>query len=333
MGLMINKEQLRDYFSGHATILQKQMIEEWIKDPNNEEFFYQCLHEWETDKPALQANLDSRLEKFKKVINGEVIPKTQIFEIQTPLRRRKGSYHYLLVACILLTIISGTFFLKDFFLYKIYETSYGETRTLLLSDGSTVSLNANSKLSVPRWGFFGETRKVSLKGEANFSIAHTPDHKRFLVVTDSALKIEVLGTEFNVFARRNLYKVALIKGKVRLSYTNPKHENQNLFMSPGDVVTFNDKGKIDSKKVSHPEKYIEWKNQKMLFDTTPMSEVVTLLEDNYGLKVEVEDARILEKTVTGSFRAKDADDFLLALSEILEIKVTRKENNVILRVN
>jgi transmembrane sensor len=68
----------------------------------------------------------------------------------------------------------------------------------------------------------------------------------------------------------------------------------------------------------------------MLFESTPMAEVVAILEDNYGLKVKIRDKHILNLTITGSFRAKSADDFLLALSEILEINVIRTEDNVIL---
>lgn len=75
-------------------------------------------------------------------------------------------------------------------------TSIGENKTLTLSDGTKVTLNANTSLSYPE-EFTGESREVSLRGEAFFDVSHNPD-KPFMVATGNGMKIQVLGTEFNV---------------------------------------------------------------------------------------------------------------------------------------
>lgn len=41
---------LFDYFDGKSSPLQRQLIEEWIKDPDNAEMFYRCLEKWELNK-------------------------------------------------------------------------------------------------------------------------------------------------------------------------------------------------------------------------------------------------------------------------------------------
>ena len=110
------------------------------------------------------------------------------------------------------------YFSKKLFCIPRYKTAFGETRTVTLTDGSQVTLNANSSLRVPRFGFGKRTRDVTLLGEADFSIKHLPDDQRFVVQTDKNFEVVVLGTEFLVNTREKGTKVVLNKGKVRLLY-------------------------------------------------------------------------------------------------------------------
>ena len=80
-----------------------------------------------------------------------------------------------------------------------YRTAFGESRRVLLPDGSLVTLNANSSLRVAdRWGRRTE-REVWLEGEAFFSVSKLKkagSAVKFTVHTHD-LNVEVRGTEFN----------------------------------------------------------------------------------------------------------------------------------------
>ncbi len=73
----------------------------------------------------------------------------------------------------------------------------GQKITTILPDGTHVKLNADSKIIVPS-RFSGDRREVTLIGEAFFDVARD-ESKPFLINTEN-MKVEVLGTSFNVSA-------------------------------------------------------------------------------------------------------------------------------------
>lgn len=91
----------------------------------------------------------------------------------------------------------------------------GETAMVYLKDGSSVQLNSGSTLRHPR--FWGDTRDVTLDGEAYFDIEK--EGRPFTVTTFNA-KVRVLGTRFNVRAWQkdvaSKTLVALASGSVAL---------------------------------------------------------------------------------------------------------------------
>src|SRR5207237_1398505 len=139
-------------------------------------------------------------------------------------------------------------------------------------------LNANSSLTVPRFGFGDYTRNVLLKGEANFSVAHLPGNQKFVVKKADGPDVVVLGTEFTVYNRLHQFKVSLSKGKIQLKY-NEKEQNKNLIMRAGELVTIDSKGKAVQKKNVDPDKFSAWKDNRYVFDQTSLQDVCTLFEE------------------------------------------------------
>ncbi|HWP81405.1 MAG TPA: FecR family protein [Bacteroidota bacterium] len=80
---------------------------------------------------------------------------------------------------------------------------------MVLHDGSKVLLSAASELVVPKM-LAGKPRRVSLKGEAYFSV-HTSDDA-FIVSTEYA-DVEVVGTAFNVRTRAEVLEVGVLSGR------------------------------------------------------------------------------------------------------------------------
>ena len=185
---------------------------------------------------------------------------------QSPNQRHKRRWFSLrfwqIAASITFLFGIATWLLREPILHKTYQTDYGQASTFLLADGSRVTLNANSTLTVPRFGFKDEVREVLLKGEAEFSVRHTPTHQRFVVKTSEQVQVEVLGTEFTFFSRPRETKVALSEGKIRLDYEkNSKREE--LLMKPGELVTLSPSGNLKLQHTDRPELQSAWKEQPL----------------------------------------------------------------------
>jgi transmembrane sensor len=214
-----------------------------------------------------------------------------------------------------------------------YTTGYGNTRKIELPDGSVVTLNANSTLSFfPRWDE-EHAREVRLQGEAFFSVVKKPGagNAKFRVHT-SYLNVEVLGTQFNVKERRGRTQVVLNSGKIKLN-SDQHPASDTLIMKPGELVQLSGPRDTLVKKVVNPEVYSSWRNNVLIFNQTPLSEVATLIEDTYGLKVEFENDAQARKTITGNVPATNVDILLLALSKSFNFQISREKDLIRLKNN
>lgn len=209
----------------------------------------------------------------------------------------------------------------------VYATHYGETKTLVLPDSSVVTLNANSEITYLKHWNTTQAREVWLKGEAFFSVQHTPNKQQFMVHA-SEVDVEVLGTEFNVNNRRGKTTVVLDKGSIRLSATRLP---QPLMMQPGELVEYNEQNADYQQKAVNPEVYISWKNHWLVFEGTSLREIARILEDNFGLEVVLQDAALEQKKFKGSVPSHDLDILLKGLSESFNIEVTRKKNTIVMK--
>jgi len=202
-----------------------------------------------------------------------------------------------------------------------YETAYGEIRKIELADGSVVTLNANSVLKVANKSI----REVWLEGEAYFDIAKLNGTK-FIVHTPEA-QVEVLGTEFNVTTRRKRTQVVLHEGKVKLYAPNVA----TVVMKPGDMAEVGNKTKAIQLKIVQPEMYDAWKESLVVLNDKPVSEIVAILEDTYGITIQFEDPLLLKKKLTGKLSLKSTDDFVENLATILDAEIEKTEKGYLLR--
>jgi ferric-dicitrate binding protein FerR (iron transport regulator) len=165
----------------------------------------------------------------------------------------------------------------------------GSRTVVQLSDGSTVHLNYGSKLKYPQ-NFIGETRVVNLIGEGYFEVAHNPD-KPFIVNT-TRLNVKALGTVFNVLAYpdEGNIETTLVEGKVVLEQSENGFKTKSIgAMEPGQHVNYNlNTGVVSSTKGS-VEKYIAWKNGKMVFEDTPITRIAERLSRMFNVDIEVAD--------------------------------------------
>jgi len=175
----------------------------------------------------------------------------------------------------------------------------GSRSVVQLSDGTEVDLNYGSRIKYPRV-FTGDYREITLSGEAYFKVAHNPE-KPFVVKT-TGIQVKALGTEFNVHAYPNDVTIftTLVKGEVVLEKTiNGKKDESIGTMIPGQHVAYQVNSGIITSTQGNIEKYIAWKDGKLVFDNEPITGVAEKLGMMFNTEIEVADeVKHLTYTVT-----------------------------------
>lgn len=285
------------------------------------------------DVSSLWQKLDRRIEEREYLLTINKYPaKTQIIWGFNNCRRLAAVFAGLLL------LSTSLFFVLQNNNTTEYITQYGEIKTILLPDSSTVSLNANSIIKYKSEWNGDEPRQVWLKGEAFFSVVHTTNDQKFIVNT-SDLDVEVLGTEFNVNNRTRGTEVVLNSGKVKLSLPplgkNGETDNRTkkIFMSPGELVGYSKEEKKITKKEVDTERYSAWRKNKLIFEDTPISEIAQILKDNYGLELIIKDSALINRKYTATYPADNVDVLLNALSKSFNIKISKTDNQVVFEKN
>jgi ferric-dicitrate binding protein FerR (iron transport regulator) len=215
-------------------------------------------------------------------------------------------------------------------------TGIGQTKTVLLADGSEVTLNSNSRLRYPE-AFGAETREVHLVGEALFRVVRN-ERKPMLVHTDSPIKIKVLGTVFNVnsYPDENNVKTTLVSGKVEV-INQVEAANESFELVPSEQAIYQKESQKLMIQTVRSHDFISWEKNQLEFEDTPLSEVIEGLERKFNVEFSIQDHMIYDYRFTGSFSTATLADILklLQISSPItyEIKgdiviLTKKEENM-----
>jgi transmembrane sensor len=117
-------------------------------------------------------------------------------------------------ACAMILILAGAVWWQTQ-RFPLYATDIGERRSITLADGSTVDLNARSRLRVE---FSGKERRVELlDGQALFQVAK--DKNRPFIVASGEATVRAVGTQFDVYRKANGTTVTVLEGRVAVYST------------------------------------------------------------------------------------------------------------------
>ena len=325
MNTVINKELLFCHFDGRTTPMQVELLREWLRTPDNQQTYYHWLQEWEHRHPQVMADPDAAFALFRQMIESAPNP---VATSQLPVSNRRLPRAYVVAASITVLLVLLGYLTRSYWSVRTIATNYGEVRSIRLDDGSTVILNANSTLRLPRFGFGNRSREVRLTGEAFFSVRHQPDNQRFIVRTTHGFDVIVHGTEFNVSAYTHRANVMLHTGKVQIDYPAGSSRKQ-LMLEPGDLVNLNQPGLPRLTHPVQPEVYSAWTEHRFVFNDMTLREFGQLLTDTYGLTVEMPES-LTKRTLVGSFQANSADELVQIVAELLDLSVSRNASTVVL---
>ena len=335
---LLNKNILFEHFAGRTSPLQKKLISDWLQVSDNQELYYRWLEDYENEYPQILTNREFAKRTFFEKIESDFEKKDSIEEplyeenLERPIASFwQKSWTKWSVAAVFLVAFVSMYVQRDAIVYQQYQTAFGETRIVNLPDGSRIALNANSILKLHRFGFADEAiREVYLDGEAEFSVQRTPKNQKFIVKTSHKMEVEVLGTEFTVFARNRGSKVVLNKGKVKINYLEGT-QKYTILMKPGNLVTLDKKNVVAVKEVVEVKNHNAWKSHRFVFDNTSLQEIAYLIEENFGVEVKINSQQLANRTIAGTFSAEKADDLILILEELLALKSEQiRENQVLL---
>ena len=164
----------------------------------------------------------------------------------------------------------------------------GQTFTVVLSDGTEVLMNSDSRLCYPTV-FKGKERVVTLEGEAYFKVVKDTRHP--FIVKSGNTQVRVLGTEFNVrsYSPAEIC-VTLIKGKVAVSDTCGVHAVE---MKPGQSAQLSSDGAYVVNEVDI-ESFLYWKEGFFYFDDVALVDMMKEIGRWYNIDIEFRNSKIMD---------------------------------------
>ena len=221
---------------------------------------------------------------------------------------------------------------------EIYETGIGQRSTYTLRDGSTVELDAKTRLKV---AFNTNTRAVELAyGQAIFHVAHNT--QRPFIVRAAGREITAIGTEFDVRLDATSVRVTLIEGKVKVSDPVAAASGAG-FLTPGQqwvarlsaapvssANRFRPTPESTPPKAGSEEggdlihdvditKVTGWREGRLFFEDSTLPEAIAEMNRHSPLQITVHDPQLATLRVNGMFRAGEQQAFVSALEQYFPI--------------
>lgn len=314
-------DKLNKYFSGDMTASEKAAFFQFLESDA------EAKKEFARTKNALAiAELIDKKEDEEKTIRG-------IREFDKRMGKRSARQFrinllkYAAIACLL---IAGSWFASREYLQYQQKNLYteinvpkGQRVNMILADGTSVWLSPRSKIKIPN-EFRGNSRTVELDGEGFFSV--TKDPKRPFIVKTQQFNVEVLGTQFNVFAYTELprFETNLVEGSV-LVY-NKDNKDEKVYLKPNEKVSVINDIMVKSNSDFDNKDYLE--SGIYSFRSKPFVEILDCLSLWYNVRFKVTGTIALTRKLSGKFRqSEEIEKILSALQGVYHFNFKRVSEN------
>lgn len=201
----------------------------------------------------------------------------------------------------------------------------GETFKVILSDGTEVLLNSDSRLSYPTV-FKGKERVVSLEGEAYFNVTKDAEHP--FIVNSGNVQVRVLGTEFNMCSYSpDDVRITLIEGKVAVSDTCSL---QSVEIKPGQSAHLVSDGTFAVEEVD-TESFLYWKEGFFYFDDVTLVDMMKEIGKWYNIDVDFRNSEIMNLRMHFlAKRQQDIADLIELINRMERIHVYQEGESLII---
>lgn len=215
----------------------------------------------------------------------------------------------------------------------VYQTHVGEQQTVTLDDGSRITLNTNTRLSVD---YSGTQRRIHLdRGEALFEVAKNP--QRPFTVQAGDEQVRALGTTFMVRSEQQRLDVLLIEGSVRVSHvgdTGPAARDiAPVVLVPGERLALRDG--VAERRLDRPpvEEMTAWRRGEAMFDNVTLAEAVAEINRYGKVQVRIEDPALAKLRISGVFATRDPAEFASVIAQLHDLDVVSTPGGVALKAS
>ncbi len=306
---------LTKQFSGELTKVEAAELQHWLRQsPDNERIAADLQQVWTdsgTYAPGFAPDLDADFKKVQARIRAEELPRARVIPLGRYLMR---------IAALLAFLVMATWAYHAFQASPAQLTATAQDepkRQVDLPDGSHVWLRQGSSLDFPQ-SFTGTERRVQLRGEAYFEVAHRAKQP-FRVELSNGDWVEVLGTQFDVCQNSKENSVLVRSGKVRFQAAN---QQGNLVTLEAGEKAVHDLAKHVIRETKVPTfNELAWQTGGLEFIATPLSTVVTDLEEFYHVKILLRNAALQQCLHTAPLTSQPLEKVLQTLSLTYNLQV------------
>jgi len=333
-------ELLTRKMAGEATAAEIKELEEYLGSSANAQDLRQIMEEvWQSSpqEEPTDAFYKRHMEDHAAAFDWAAKPSFKFF---------------FRVACVLAGL-TVTGYLLFSLMHRSHRTEEKKTRPaeiaaekgvrkmIHLPDGSTVWLNADSRLVYDEHMDLRDTRTVSLIGEAFFDVV--PDKDRPFIIRTSQISIRVLGTSFNVNAYPNgdRCEATLLSGSIELSIN--RRPQQKIILKPSEkFATLSSKNEPEDLTLSIESikpvaignhnylRETSWKDNRLVFDAETFQQLRTRLERWYNVNIEIQGDMINNYRFTGIFTTETIDQALTAMKLIKPFNYKINNHDIII---
>ena len=293
------------YIDGKTSQAESALVETWLAEDESHREIYEAEMALFRDTESLFVMKDIDVEQALEATHA----KMRKAKIRTLLHYMERVAAIMVVP--LLIVIIAQFLMNN----HAKTPSLLTIRTNPLPDGTEVTLNSNSTLTYPA-EFVGRERRLSLQGEAYFSVTKDAEHP-FIVSTSNTAAIKVYGTKFNVEAYPDepTITATLQEGSIAMLYKNKMQKDCEQKIVPGEKIIYSDFSKTVNVEKAEVDVAMSWTSGKLIFRNTPIEQVLNTLSRRYDVEFKVKNRKVYSNAFTGTLEKQRLDRIL----EILEL--------------
>jgi len=313
------EELITKYLTNESTSEENAALLEWVisNEENKKEFaiFCQIWH----DATKVNSKIDT--EKAYNVF----IKNTQKLKSKTTQTKVISLWKKMSAVAAVAIITIGVFFLfnqQNNVEMLTFENTSSKVQSITLSDGSILFLQKGAKVKYPE-KFDSDKRNITIDGDVFCKIFR--NEQAPFSISSNIMNVEVLGTSFEINTLQNSAKVIVESGKVKVSDSKT---NKNVILEKGERADFNALELV--KSINTDVNYMSWKTGELIFNNTKLSKVFSDIQRHYNCTFVVENASILNESLTGTFKNFTQEQIIdMITSTFPHIAFVSDKNNAI----
>lgn len=321
-------ELLARYFSGEATAEERRQIEMWRQAAaENQRAFAEFESLWQraAEKAPPTPNVDQAWQELSAQLGlpAEKLPANlaALPKAQAPARAFYWGDRYVWAAAAAILLAFAAILYQYLSYANALQTAgaaYGRRESIELPDGSLAELNSGSNIQFYK-NFSDTLRAVMLSGEAYFEVK--AEARPFVVHTGHA-QVKVLGTKFGVWARNEKTRVTVREGRVSLAALNAPQAA--VVLTANQMSVCGRDSAPEPPRAANAGDMLAWREGKIVFDQTPLREVIGELERVYDVSIALSDPALGRMTITGAFHNKPLEAVLASICLTLDVQYARR---------